>query len=59
MTGHRPYRPATAPAQETRGGDHVDWDNAVAGEPLPEQAPASYPEPDSEPLPADDREDGE
>lgn len=51
MTGHRPYeRRASAPAQETRGGDHVDWDNAVAGEPLPEQAPADYPEPDSTAL---------
>lgn len=52
MTGHRPYRPATTvPGEETRGGDHVDWDNVVVGEPLPERAPADYPEPDSQPLP--------
>ena len=24
------------PPEETRGGEHIDWDHAVPGEPLPE-----------------------
>lgn len=39
------------PAQETRGGDRVNWSEAVPGEPLPELPPDAYPEPDSEELP--------
>jgi hypothetical protein len=39
------------PVQETRGGDRVDWKQAVPGEPLPELPPDAYPEPDSEQLP--------
>jgi len=39
------------PAQETRGGDRVDWTNAAPGEPLPELPADAYPEPDSEKLP--------
>ena len=40
------------PAQETRGGDRVDWARAVVGEPLPELPPDDYPEPDSTQLPS-------
>lgn len=39
------------PAQETRGGNRVDWRNAQPGEPLPELPADAYPEPDSTPLP--------
>jgi hypothetical protein len=41
----------TVPAQETRGGNRVDWAEAKSGEPLPELPPEVYPEPDSEQLP--------
>lgn len=54
MTGHRKWREVmgsreqrNVPAQETRGGDKVDWANAVPGEPLPELPDAEYLEPDS------------
>ncbi len=39
------------PSQETRGGNRVDWKNAVPGEALPELPPDAYPEPDSTELP--------
>jgi len=39
------------PAQETRGGDRVNWAKAEPGQPLPELPPDDYPEPDSEQLP--------
>ena len=42
-----PHERRGVPAQETRGGNQVDWTHAVAGEPLPEMPPAEYPEPDS------------
>lgn len=41
----------TVPAQETRGGNRVDWAGAKPGEPLPELPPETYPEPDSKQLP--------
>lgn len=41
------------PAQESRGGDKVDWSRAVPGEALPGEAIA-YPEPDSEAVPSQD-----
>lgn len=41
----------TVPAQETRGGNRVDWAEAKPGEPLPELPPEAYPEPDSGKLP--------
>lgn len=35
------------PNEEQRGGDKPDWDNAVAGEPLPErEEPGALPEED-------------
>ena len=46
MMGPWSGRSAT-PAQETRGGNRVDWAQAVPGEALPELAPDAYPEPDS------------
>jgi hypothetical protein len=39
------------PAQETRGGNRVDWGKAEPGQPLPELPKDDYPEPDSEMLP--------
>jgi hypothetical protein len=39
------------PAQETRGGNRVDWANAEPGEPLPALPESAYPEPDSQQLP--------
>jgi hypothetical protein len=39
------------PAQETRGGNRVDWAKAEPGQPLPELPKDDYPEPDSEQLP--------
>jgi hypothetical protein len=38
------------PAQETRGGNRVNWAQAEPGETLPELPPDAYPEPDSEQL---------
>lgn len=54
---------ASVPAQETRGGDKIDWARAVPGQPLPERG-EHFPDPDSEELPAgldsgDGPEDGE
>ncbi len=47
------------PAQESRGGNRVDWQHAEPGEPLPELPPDAYPEPDSEQLPFWDEDDRE
>lgn len=44
-------RSSGVPAQETRGGNRVDWDNVVTGEPLPELPADAYPEKDSQQLP--------
>jgi hypothetical protein len=41
---------SSTPAQETRGGNRVDWAQAVPGEALPELAPDAYPEPDSQKI---------
>lgn len=41
------------PQVEQRGGDHPDWKNAVAGEPLP-QLGEEYPEPRSQVAPLQD-----
>lgn len=40
-------RKTSVPAQETRGGNRVDWAKAEPGQPLPELPPEAYPEPDS------------
>lgn len=45
-----PHENRGIPQQETRGGDNVDWLNAVPGEPLPGRQ-EKFPEQDSEPLP--------
>jgi hypothetical protein len=45
-----PYEVRGVPAQETRGGDRVNWAQARPGEPLPELPPEDYPEPDSKQL---------
>lgn len=45
-----PHPDRSTPAQETRGGNQVDWKEAAPGEPLSELPAAEYPEPDSEPL---------
>lgn len=44
-------RSSRTPAEETRGGNRVDWANAAAGEALPELPADAYPEKDSEQLP--------
>ena len=46
-----PCEKRAVPAQETRGGNRVDWHEAKPGEPLPELPPDAYPEPDSQQLP--------
>lgn len=46
-----PHERRGVPAQETRGGNQVDWAKAQAGEPLPELPEAEYPEPDSKAAP--------
>lgn len=46
-----PRKNSRVPEQETRGGNRVDWRNAVPGAPLPELPPADFPEPDSEEIP--------
>lgn len=45
-----PHGQASVPAQETRGGDKVDWKHAKPGQPLPERG-ENFPDPDSEELP--------
>ena len=52
-----PHEKRTVPAQETRGGNRVNWAEAEPGEPLPELPPDAYPEPDSKQLPLWDDDD--
>jgi hypothetical protein len=47
MGPHPQHEKRIIPAQETRGGDKVDWANAVPGEPLPELPPEVNPETDN------------
>jgi hypothetical protein len=53
-----PHEKRTVPAQETRGGNRVDWAEAKPGEPLPELPSDAYLEPDSQQLPLGDNEPG-